>query len=134
MRLQIAAFIIVGATLCVALPGSGPWMPTVSASSAARDRGAQLFATKGCTHCHGKEGVGGGKGPDLQLVRKRLNAPAITRQIHDGGKEMPAFGESLTPAQIEDLVSYLRSKRKVIVPVPPTVPKQTPPAAQSANQ
>jgi ubiquinol-cytochrome c reductase cytochrome b subunit len=133
VRLQISAFLVFGATLCIALPGSGPWIPSVSASSAAKDRGAQLFATKGCVHCHGKEGIGGGKGPDLQLVRKRLNAPAITRQIHNGGKEMPAFGETLTSAQIEDLVAYLRAKRKVIVPVQPASPKPAP-AVQHTDQ
>jgi len=33
-------------------------------------------------------------------------------QIHNGGKEMPAFGDQLSKAQIDDLVAYLRSKRK----------------------
>jgi mono/diheme cytochrome c family protein len=127
VRTLFSASLVFGAILCVVLTGSGPWMATVSASSGAKDRGAQLFATKGCVHCHGKQGVGGGKGPDLQLVRKRLKAPAITRQIHDGGKEMPAFGESLTAAQIKDLVAYLRAKRKIIVsPPPPATVKQSP--------
>jgi mono/diheme cytochrome c family protein len=31
---------------------------------------------------------------------------------------MPAFGSTLTPPQIEDLIAYLRTKRKVIVASP----------------
>ena len=98
----------------------------VSASSQSKARGAELFATHGCAHCHGPAGVGGHQGPDLQLVRKRLTKDQITHQIHDGGKSMPAFADILNPAQIDDLVSYLRAKRKVIVvPPKPTTPPDT---------
>lgn len=102
---------------------------TVAASSQAKARGAELFAARGCTHCHGPAGVGGREGPDLQLVRKRMNKQQIMHQIHDGGKSMPAYGDELTSPQIDDLVAYLRAKRKVIV-VAKTPPKQPqPPAA-----
>ena len=37
-------------------------------------------------------------------------------QIRDGGKEMPAFGIALSQQEIEDLVSFLRAKRKVVMP------------------
>lgn len=84
-------------------------------SAKAKARGAELFATRGCAHCHGKNGVGGGRGPDLQQVRKRLKAEQIARQIRDGGKSMPAFGDDLAPEEIKDLVAFLRAKRKAIV-------------------
>ena len=95
---------------------------TVAASSQAKARGGELFATRGCAHCHGPSGIGGRKGPDLQLVRKRLKKPQIAHQIHDGGKSMPAYGHDLSSAQIDDLVAYLRAKRKriVVTPKPPT--------------
>jgi mono/diheme cytochrome c family protein len=96
----------------------------VSANSESKTRGAELFATHGCAHCHGPAGVGGRQGPDLQLVRKRLNKDQITHQIHDGGKSMPAFADTLTSGQIDDLVSFLRAKRKLIV-VPPK-PSESP--------
>jgi len=83
------------------------------ASGDSKSRGAQLFATTGCVHCHGVAGISGGKGPSLADVRKRLKADEIYTQIHDGGKSMPAFGEQLGGDQIKDLVQYLRSKRKV---------------------
>ncbi len=92
--------------------------PSVSASSKAKRRGAELFADRGCAHCHGPSGVGGKRGPDLQLVRKRMTKDQMRLQIHNGGMMMPAFGSSLTSPQIEDLIAYLRSKRKLIV-VPP---------------
>ena len=93
---------------------------SVSAGSSAKARGAELFATKGCAHCHGDAGIGGNLGPDLQLVRKRMNAAAITKQIRDGGLAMPAFGTQLDEQQLNDLVAYLRTKRKlVVVPAKP---------------
>jgi mono/diheme cytochrome c family protein len=89
--------------------------PSVTASSKAKQRGAELFADRGCAHCHGPNGIGGKRGPDLQKVRKMMTKEQIRVQIHDGGMMMPAFGQSLTAPQIDDLIAYLRAKRKVIV-------------------
>jgi len=91
----------------------------VSASSDAEKRGQELFTTKGCPRCHGPNGVGGRKGPDLQLVRKRRSRESMVDQIRDGGKEMPAVGTSLSSGEIDDLVRFLRAKRKVIGGPPP---------------
>jgi mono/diheme cytochrome c family protein len=128
LGLSIAGFLLVSLALC--LPGS-----QVTAGSAAPARGAELFATKGCAHCHGAGGVSGGIGPDLQLVRKRMSAASIATQIHDGGKAMPAFGDSLSPHEIDDLVAYLREKRKLIaVPAAPAPPAtNTPPSDPPTN-
>jgi mono/diheme cytochrome c family protein len=89
----------------------GPVTP-VAAGDNAKSRGAEVFATAGCVHCHGVAGISGGKGPSLAEVRKRRTPEAMYQQIHDGGKSMPAFGDQLTEDQIKDLVQYLRSKRK----------------------
>jgi len=75
--------------------------------------GAELFKEKGCTHCHGEFGQGKDDAPDLTNVRKRMKAEQVEKQIHDGGKAMPAFGDSLTVDEIHALVEFLRSKRKV---------------------
>jgi len=115
------AILTVAAANIVATP------PVVQAGSTPKDHGAELFATHGCEFCHGKAGVGGGRGPDLQLVRKRKTADQMTRQIHDGGMGMPPFAEQLTAPEINDLVVYLRAKRKFVkVPPPPPAPKPDP--------
>jgi mono/diheme cytochrome c family protein len=60
-------------------------------------------------------------------VRKRKNKDQITLQIHDGGLSMPAFKDTLTNSQIEDLVAYLRAKRKFVkVPAAPAPKAATP--------
>jgi mono/diheme cytochrome c family protein len=88
--------------------------------------GAFLFQDKGCAHCHGPGGSGGKKGPDLAKLRKdKVWTPAkITNQILNGGQKMPAFSDSLTDAEIAQLVAYLRARRR---PAPP-------PATLPANQ
>jgi mono/diheme cytochrome c family protein len=108
-------------------------LPPVSAGSNAKQRGAELFADHGCAHCHGPAGVGGGKGPDLQLVRKRMDKDEIAHQIHDGGMSMPAFANSLTDPEIQDLVAYLRAKRKFVkIPAAPH-PAPPPPASTDSD-
>jgi mono/diheme cytochrome c family protein len=89
-------------------------------------QGKELFATKGCAHCHGVDGINGDNGPDLQQVRNHMSAAQIATQIHDGSKSMPAFGDSLTSPEINDLVVYLHTRRKKIVPPPPS-PAPPPP-------
>ena len=80
--------------------------------------GALLFRDKGCAHCHGPAGVGGKKGPSLSTIPKDKNwtAAKMTDQILNGGQKMPPFSDSLTDQQVEQLVTYLRTKHK---PVPP---------------
>lgn len=117
MRVRIAIGVGCAGLLLAGLCAGGP---QVAAGSTPAARGAELFAAKGCAHCHGPAGVGGEIGPDLQLVRKRMTAAAMVRQIHDGGQAMPAFGDSLTAEEIDDLVAYLRTKRKLVrVPAKP---------------
>jgi len=99
---------------------------TVQAGSTSEAHGAELFATRGCEFCHGKAGIGGGRGPDLQLVRKRKTAAQMMTQIHDGGKGMPPFGEQLSAPEIDDLVAFLRAKRKLVKVPPPAAPKPDP--------
>ncbi|MGA7159292.1 MAG: cytochrome c [Acidobacteriaceae bacterium] len=106
-----AAIVCMGLSLAATLP-----LSTVAANSNAKRRGAELFAQRGCAHCHGPNGIGGKRGPDLQLVRKRMNKAKMKLQIEEGGMMMPAFGATLTTPQVEDLIAYLRAKRKIIVP------------------
>ena len=106
------------------------------ATAAATDKrleGAELFATSGCTHCHGSNGEGTEQGPALLELRKHLSAERITDQIAHGGGAMPAFGDVLKPTAIESLVVFLRAKKWASAPVPPASAKPiTPPATQAS--
>lgn len=72
--------------------------------------GAEIFSSHGCAFCHGPQLAGTERAPKILDVRKRLNAGQIAKQIHDGGKNMPAFGEQLSPDEINALVAFLRNK------------------------
>lgn len=72
-----------------------------------------LFHEKGCEHCHGPNFAGiEDKGPSLLTVGQRLKKDAIKRQIHDGGRVMPAFGESLATDEISALADMLARMKK----------------------
>jgi len=102
----------------------GPSQPVLAASNfhptkADAQAGALLFRQQDCAHCHGPEGIGG----------KVWTPEKITKQILNGGLKMPPFGDSLTDAQISQLVAYLTAKHKPSPPpLPPSAPAQAPAA------
>jgi len=81
--------------------------PPMESSHALRTQGAALFQTKGCAHCHGNDAHGTDRGPTLAKCGKRLHAAGIEKQIRDGGKQMPAFGDSLTEDEVHALVEFV---------------------------
>ncbi len=88
-----------------AIPGhSLPSQPDTVAA------GAALFTSSGCTQCHGSTGEGTVKAPSLHDLRKRLKPDATHKQIHDGGANMPPFGDALSEEQINSIVQFLQSK------------------------
>lgn len=99
-----------------------------SKSNADKEAGAVLFRDKGCAFCHGANGAGGKKGPDLSGLRTdKLWPPAkITDQIMNGGQKMPPFSDSLTDKEIAQIVAYLRAKHRP-VPPPSANPNPAPP-------
>jgi mono/diheme cytochrome c family protein len=105
-----------GISLLVLAAGGGWLQPSggsVQASSQGdKAAGAVLFHESGCEHCHGSDGQGTDKAPDLSTVGKRLSKEQIEHQIREGGKSMPAFGDALQPDQIQDLVAFLHEKKK----------------------
>jgi mono/diheme cytochrome c family protein len=86
--------------------------PVEAASRESREAGAALFHKRGCEFCHGVDGVGTERAPDLSTVGKRKKRPQIEQQILHGGKGMPAFGEVLQPDEVKLLVDFLSAKRK----------------------
>jgi cytochrome c6 len=78
--------------------------------NAAANKGAELFASK-CQMCHGPHGKNGPmhlKDLGSEEVQKLSNAE-IHEIISKGKMPMPAFGNKLSKAQINELVSYIRS-------------------------
>jgi mono/diheme cytochrome c family protein len=91
--------------------------------------GATLFSQH-CARCHGSHGKG--DGPDLAKIHadpapdnwtdKEINAELSDykiRKIVTGGgpavdksSKMPAFGSKLSPAQINDLIAFIRTLPK----------------------
>ena len=73
--------------------------------------GAAVFDNSGCVRCHGANGSGGEKGPDLRRVGSKLNPSQIEEQIRHGGRGMPPFGGVLETSDIDRLVTYLAAQR-----------------------
>jgi len=101
---------------------TAPWSPEMTAWS--RDvtpaqfiksrsplelQGALVLQYKQCRNCHAIDGIGGQRGPDLAAVGSRLTVSQLTRQVVQGGGNMPAYGKNLSPAETSALVAYLAS-------------------------
>jgi ubiquinol-cytochrome c reductase cytochrome b subunit len=71
--------------------------------------GAAVFQNKTCRNCHALDGEGGKRGPDLTSVATRLTRDELIRQVIQGGGLMPAFGDQLSPAEVEAMVSFLET-------------------------
>jgi ubiquinol-cytochrome c reductase cytochrome b subunit len=106
-----------------------PWSPNfkakpLSAATVASKlppvvAGAQLFYSKACLNCHLIDAFGGRRGPDLSRVGDRLTRADMIIRIVNGGNNMPAFGNDLTPAELDDLVAFLQSRRMEAEPAAP---------------
>jgi mono/diheme cytochrome c family protein len=100
-------------------PGAAPAGPAVTTTLDP----VALISEKGCIGCHTLDGQGGPIGPSFDGMGRRLSADRIRRGILDPNAEiargyeqfagtMPAtFGQTLTAAQLEALVSFLASRR-----------------------
>ena len=113
---------------------TGPWSPHMEAWTSAPMKpeflkgrspvelqGALLVQSKQCRNCHVVGEEGGHRGPDLSDVGTRMNESQLIRQVIQGGGNMPAYGNNLTPAEVTALVSFLVSLRP-----PGTIPAQNP--------
>jgi mono/diheme cytochrome c family protein len=87
------------------------FLASASSRGSRRAHGAAIFNESGCAHCHTIGNAGGHKGPDLSGVGRRLKKAAMQRQIANGSKLMPPFGEDLQGQDMDDLLAYLRSCR-----------------------
>lgn len=101
--------------------------PPGAAAQEAAQRGKELFwgSNVGCFRCHTIAGTGGTRGPDLTAMASRAGErvgsltaeeyllekvkAGATYQFKVAGYSpmMPAFGQTLTEEQLNDLVAYL---------------------------
>jgi len=103
---------------------ASPWSPNfnpghlpaqvIGATSGPVFQGAVLFEEKGCLNCHLISGVGGRRGPDLSYIGNELTQDNMVIRIVNGGVNMPAFGGTLKPAEIDSLVAFLSSRRRAV--------------------
>ena len=108
------------------LGGYTPWSPVMDAwsadpipdgylkgRSALERHGALVLQLKQCRNCHSLEGTGGQRGPALDGVAVRLTQDQLIRQVVQGGGNMPAYGNNLSPAETTALVAFLETLHPV---------------------
>jgi ubiquinol-cytochrome c reductase cytochrome b subunit len=104
------------------LAGLAPWSPHMNAwsgdpvptrflhgTTALQRQGALVFQVKQCRNCHSLGEMGGQRGPALDSVAVRLTPDQLTRQVIQGGGNMPAYGKNLSPAETAALVAFLQT-------------------------
>lgn len=101
-----------------------PWSPHMNAwsgdpipqqmlkgTTALERQGALVFQAKQCRNCHALGDSGGERGPELDEVAVRLTQDQLIRQVIQGGGNMPAYGNNLSPAETTALVAFLQRLR-----------------------
>jgi ubiquinol-cytochrome c reductase cytochrome b subunit len=111
--LMISSFWYVGA--------KSPWSPNfgvpplpakvVGTETGPVAEGARIFHAKGCLNCHRIDGYGGRRGPNLSSVGDKLSRGDMVIRILNGGVNMPAYGNNLTPDQLNELIAFLQSRK-----------------------
>jgi ubiquinol-cytochrome c reductase cytochrome b subunit len=124
-----------------------PWSPVMNAWSsmpvpvkflqgrtALERQGAIVLQAKQCRNCHALDDEGGLRGPALDGVAERLTGDQLIRQVLQGGGNMPAYGQNLSPPQTAALVAFLKTlHRQNEHPAQDASYPQTPPAPQSES-
>ena len=78
-------------------------------TTALERQGALVFQVKQCRNCHSLGDSGGQRGPALDSVAVRLTQDQLIRQVVQGGGNMPAYGNNLSPAETTALVAFLET-------------------------
>ena len=81
----------------------------IHGTSALERQGALVFQVKQCRNCHSIGDTGGQRGPALDSVAVRLTRDQLIRQVIQGGGNMPAYGNNLSPAETTALVAFLET-------------------------
>jgi ubiquinol-cytochrome c reductase cytochrome b subunit len=107
-----------------------PWSPVMNAWSSdptpaadLKDRtplereGAVVFQNKQCRNCHSIGREGGMRGPALDTIASRMTEDQMIRQVLQGGGNMPAYGNALSPPETTALVHFLMTLRSGNLPL-----------------
>ncbi len=118
--LLVAAMAVMGITALTWEGVTSPWSPVMDGWSALSTpaqfvkgrtplemQGAIVFQYAQCRNCHELGGLGGKRGPALDEVAMRMSPDQLTRQVQQGGGNMPAFGKNLNSAQMTAVVAFL---------------------------
>ena len=85
--------------------GQNPSEPT---DEVAGDAGAGAAVwSDNCAGCHGTNGTGANGGPNLVGNEIALDPAKVRAQVANGGGGMPAFKDTLTTQQINDVTAYV---------------------------
>jgi mono/diheme cytochrome c family protein len=120
----VAVTLIAGACTETATPTNTSTNTSRTAASPAPTASVDQFATaranftKNCEPCHGPNGEGG----LVKVEKKQIKVPSlkaehakkhtddqITKMITNGEEEMPAFKDKMSPAEIADMVKFVRA-------------------------
>jgi ubiquinol-cytochrome c reductase cytochrome b subunit len=80
-------------------------------------QGAIVLQNKQCRNCHSIGGAGGLRGPALDAVAAHMTEDQMIRQVLQGGGNMPAYGNALSPSETTALVRFLTTLRGNDLPV-----------------
>ncbi len=80
---------------------------TTTTSGGDAEAGAAVWEQANCGGCHTLEAADstGGAGPNLDDLKPDFTT--VVTQVTTGGGGMPAFGDSLTAQQIDDVAAYV---------------------------
>lgn len=106
-RHRLLATAVIAVSLLVATPSLLPGaMAQRPSGSGDVDAGRRVFADN-CAVCHGASAQGRGAAPSLIGVYDRHTANEVENIIRRGRDGMPAFGATLSDAQIDDVMAFL---------------------------
>jgi mono/diheme cytochrome c family protein len=107
MKLDLGVMALLPAVLAASLTCAMP--ASAQSAATAPDNGTfdveQLFATT-CGFCHSDGGRAAGRGP--QLMDSQRSDEYIRNRVKTGKQgAMPAFGETFSDAQIDEIIKYI---------------------------
>jgi len=117
MTLGIAGLALAGALFAQEPPAKAPSKKSTNENAAAVARGKEVFEKK-CALCHYADSDAKKIGPGLKGLSKRgtftvkndkVTDESLKEWIENGDTLMPPFKDVLEPAQIKDVIAYVKT-------------------------